>query len=1495
MNSSEEKVLQRVLSDYPSPIASPARWLLAGVHRGDAMRQFLNGILDTYEATIHFLALVQLKEYLQARIPDAACNLTLRQILERDISLGHWAWIVRELTRRLIAHEKPMILQGLNNLMGKTGWERAAKPLDDLVTERNQTRGHPTKFLEKKDFHRLVEKNEPLLVSLLAELSFLANLNLTGVVSWEAPGSMRIHEAMVFRGKDADTYFRLRYGKQVLVPVEPGEREGLLLLEDERQGKWLKLGPLALFYQEFRRQEADLQDAYFLSSLDVKKRRIRAAQFRSYSPFSPSMVMSHTGDGSEWVRLTTAWLNKEFALDPGQQFETEKTFVDPRVDQILANKQIGFVGRTEQLAKVEQSLATPPRFVHVKGPKGQGKTAFIARFIQRAKDRQQPVLYYFFSQTEGTVAVESALFHILAQANELNLCEEPPRPDRSVEELLRDLFELLTDSSKRTAGKPLWLVMDGLDEAENVASALQPLWLSLEQQPLPDGTAVLLAARVDSPCGVALPFELEGLATDEVQQMLFRKGISASEQFSKKLCEILAGNPLLVMQAIESLPENPTVDDIPKSSVDWQKDEFEKLLQLSTVHGCEAAFRSIAALLTAAAELLPHGVLRELAQAPDGQIGHAFRIISPIVSGRNRLGFFHHSITEGVAKVLQPDEVAMAHSALADWCLRSPHETYARHLIQHLLKADRFDQARAQLTEQIMGQRIESGANLEDVLADVRRFIALGRRDVEQLPGLCSVMVEISRLVTKYRSQKSPADMVGQKAVAELVAYAELLEGLARRRLLLAALLMTDPDSLAAKSVQEELEADLDGLESAKDRAKYRSLIKKVAQKPLPNEKPRYLNALPHEAYAAVITGDDNRAVKALRTFVREGDITKIELVRRCLHTLALLCKAPPDLLETFRLAGQQDAQSLFFLRLIEGDRVSAKSILASMGEPQKPSDIHHRIVMAKLLEDEQLICDLLHKLQTGAKQEYLKALCHVVNQDHPAPEHLAAFAAHVGDAEERQLLTLCSELCACDKRNIAALIAAAGANTNAEPTLAHEKFTQWCEEVVECLAEIDPDRAERLIATMVSLPRQAMAWAILAANLRELDSSRRERYVQQARDLCEQYGDTGRTSLRVREMIAVASGGAAEDLDAFWGIARRSSDLNEAFVLARSLGFHLACKGKVRAAELFAEQIKEFLQSSGRSHNEWFSYRYRNVLSWVGFWGAVFGADHIAKDYLAMEYNTNPESEFLARMQGRLAYAKFLRGDREEAAVGFARAIHLARQIGASNQKNKSFHGIASALFWIAVDELKAGLCIEAQAHVKEAWQIMHASEPNSFCLIEILGAMAYAGLADEAQSLLKSMLSQKRQDQAKGYMARGLVIRVREIESLSEPQREHDLWEAHRLINSIHSPTARYKQIREILRELIPRAWQYQSPDPLPQARRPLLNFILANVVKETQKSIPGFLSSNLIQRSIVHNAIRVVIRMLREPAHAQVLEDIFHVAGSGWTARKAPPDAG
>lgn len=122
------------------------------------------------------------------------------------------------------------------------------------------------------------------------------------------------------------------------------------------------------------------------------------------------------------------------------------------------------------------------------------------------------------------------------------------------------------------------------------------------------------------------------------------------------------------------------------------------------------------------------------------------------------------------------------------------------------------------------------------------------------------------------------------------------------------------------------------------------------------------------------------------------------------------------------------------------------------------------------------------------------------------------------------------------------------------------------------------------------------------------------------------------------------------------------------------------------------------------------------------------------------------------------LAYAKAQLGFDMEAQKAFAVAVHEARKITHRTSDDANPHGIASALHKIALNEYRAGLTVEAHAHIHEAWDMIYNQDTEEFVLSEIIGTMAQAGLEKIATERIETFSRVRRRNRLLAFLSKGL-----------------------------------------------------------------------------------------------------------------------------------------
>jgi tetratricopeptide (TPR) repeat protein len=195
-----------------------------------------------------------------------------------------------------------------------------------------------------------------------------------------------------------------------------------------------------------------------------------------------------------------------------------------------------FVGRVEELHRLDQLLSRGARLVSVVGPGGSGKTRLVAEYALR--ESGEPVVWV---ELAG-VSREEELLHAVAFA--LGLSER----DASHERIERRLFE-------RPSGL---VVLDGFERLVPSGVAALQRWTERASR-----CQVLVTTRLPLPIASDACIELEGLPADEAVELfethrrrLAPEAAALDPSSVERLVTSLEGNPLAVVLAAGRVAED---------------------------------------------------------------------------------------------------------------------------------------------------------------------------------------------------------------------------------------------------------------------------------------------------------------------------------------------------------------------------------------------------------------------------------------------------------------------------------------------------------------------------------------------------------------------------------------------------------------------------------------------------------------------------------------------------------------------------------------------------------------------------------------------------------------------------------------------------------------------------------------------------------------------------------------------------------------------------
>ena len=227
-----------------------------------------------------------------------------------------------------------------------------------------------------------------------------------------------------------------------------------------------------------------------------------------------------------------------------------------------------FVGRQDILEKIASHLsAGGKRCLTVVGAGGTGKSTLVARAIQEAQMvyPQAEIVYRFIGVTPGSSDGRSLLD---------SLCHELSRRyGADASDIPTDYRDLVPELGKRmalaTAGKPLILFLDSLDQLSESQNARSLIWLPAE---LPEHVYIITTTRPEDTLKAmqskqSMELELAGLSRREGEDLLSRWLANAHRtlqpaQFQQVMdkfdclgapsdSELSPGNPLYLKLAFE--------------------------------------------------------------------------------------------------------------------------------------------------------------------------------------------------------------------------------------------------------------------------------------------------------------------------------------------------------------------------------------------------------------------------------------------------------------------------------------------------------------------------------------------------------------------------------------------------------------------------------------------------------------------------------------------------------------------------------------------------------------------------------------------------------------------------------------------------------------------------------------------------------------------------------------------------------------------------------
>lgn len=674
--------IQLVLRHYPFPIAVFYQQLqteikMANKGRTTYQATFLT-LLDVFEVTTRFMAIVVLSDYIDCGCPDNEWNKRLGEKFNKKLSLGDWYEILRETLKSFTGNEEKLFMRESYPVFFKGDKHKAKgtrihNVFDEFIKLRNQKKGHSLS-LSDNEYKQLIDTHLAGLENMLRELSFLADYQYISPIEIEEGTITYSHQ---LNGVNISNHYN-----ELTLGADCVEGDIYILNENGCGKAHLKVSPLSYFNYIHEEKEKYI---YLYEDNNNKAGVIKKLTYLSITPSAKSSNFPLDTADDEYKILSKMFIQmvQPFFKESGgfvERSDTDEQWENYYFDEqraLIDFHTQSFKGRDNVLKLIDIFMdESKSGYYLIEAIPGQGKTSLLARV---SKDRGS--MHHFISNHGGRNS-EKAMIQSLLYQIESRLGLKPRELPEDMNDLTKDFSNALYLLSQKCAAadtKEL-LVIDALDELLYIGERLQ---LSFLPQFLPPHIYFVLSSRIikeltDLEDKFNRRYTLDKLTFGEVEKMVEAEIGSSNPNFILKLIECTSGNPLFIHCILKQIVQSNDVDrdkymnKLPRSI----EILFERLM-VDLRDNSDPLYFDIFALLALAEEGLSTNELASILKVSSYKVAKYINYFAAYtVKYDNKIRLFHKKLYEyalGDSEcALDEDELVKYHRLIINYC--EPYE-----------------------------------------------------------------------------------------------------------------------------------------------------------------------------------------------------------------------------------------------------------------------------------------------------------------------------------------------------------------------------------------------------------------------------------------------------------------------------------------------------------------------------------------------------------------------------------------------------------------------------------------------------------------------------------------------------------------------------------------------------------------------------------------------------------------------------------------------------